>query len=117
MKYAVAIIEEDEDNAKPQVLFESGFHWCARLIGAIWSLHRDDVTIIQVDDSAQSIIDRHFDAQALVEELDRLGGVHQAVYALNGLVARNDAGKWTTVHDADTELDEATGAYLDRVLV
>lgn len=112
-----------------KVIFHSRFSWLASL-RLEWHKLRfpqyAKVEVVHVANGVQDVInicDHRQDlseqleaATRRCEELESHYGVAPAVGVLYGLVSRNDAGQWTTVHDADTYVGDDHQQVLDEVL-
>lgn len=107
MKYAV--VTRPTTSITPVVLASFRWLWLAQ----VYSFVRCEPEIVSVDTSPQAVInicEQRDDAIRAAADRDHL------VRALWGMVARDDEGRWATVHAVDTVLDDETAEILSSVL-
>lgn len=106
MKYAVI----SHSSTPPTVLSTHWFGWVACLAASLYSRfsRHDRLDIATVDLRAQVLINACVNRDGAMEQRDA------AVEILANLVARDDAGLWTTVHDADVVVERQ--ADISRIL-
>lgn len=100
IRYAVVHFAPGEP---PMVMFTSRFEWLAALVLRWWLPRLHGVL---------EILGLDLRPQAL---LNTMSSLQQTRDVLWQLVAKNDAGRWATVHDADQELIEADNDTLNRI--
>lgn len=119
MKYSVVRTV----NNKAVVLLTYPFQWMARAMAAVHGGEEAGFDIAITPTKAQTVInicgqrdEAVMEAMEYRRELRLVRDRAQELAdALVSLVARNDAGKWSTIHEADTELPEDLCAVLDRI--
>jgi hypothetical protein len=87
--------------------------WLARVLAALYKKAYPEirgVTIAAVTQDPQEIINICDHRDSAIAQRDAVVGL------LYNLVSRDDAGRWTTVHPADTPVNEEAAAIISQVL-
>lgn len=113
----------------PTVLGSYRWRWLADLIVRWHNRNgRKEIELSDVNCDPQSVIKMHHDHLMTLEERNKAweelaeyqDGTRRppvsVIEALYSLVARDDMGRWTTVHDSNQVVDPDVAATLDKVL-
>jgi hypothetical protein len=105
MKYSVIVSRV----SPPRVVITYPFRWMATVMAAAYGGEKNGFDVAITPTDAQSFINVCTHRDDLAQNL------HEVVDALMTLVARDEKGVWTTLHDADTPVSDDTAALLDRL--
>jgi hypothetical protein len=94
----------------PRVKGSYPFHWMAHMAAVAWEAAGcHGIEVAETTTDPQEVINICVQRDSVAAERQELA------VALWGLVARDDTGVWTTVHNPDTAVDPSIGAILDRL--
>lgn len=113
MKYSVVNVR----CSPPKVLLTYPFKWMATVMAKVYGGDARGFETAATPTDAQTVINICVQRDTAVDQRETVAADRvELVNGLWGLVARDDNGKWTTVHEPDTEIPAELGALLDRVL-
>jgi hypothetical protein len=99
------VVVHTQDGENHNVLFTSRFEWIAALVLYFWLPRLDgEIEIVQMDLHPQNVLGRLLDLQRTKDVLWQL-------------VAKDDEGRWATVHDADVPVPEEDNIALNKVFL